>query len=59
MVKDRNQQFAEYIDCSLPTIEGVSEQNGNLNKQIAHDELNIVIKELKTGKATYLSEISN
>ena len=59
MVKDTNQQFAEYIDCSLPTIEGVSEQNENLNKQIAHDELNIVIKELKTGKATYLDEISN
>ena len=59
VVKDTNQQFAEYIDCSLPTIEGVSEQNGNLNKQIAHDELNIVIKELKTGKATYLDEISN
>ena len=59
VVKDTNQQFAEYIYCSLPTIEGVSEQNGNLNKQIAHDELNIVIKELKTDKATYLVEISN
>ena len=59
VVKDTNQQFAEYIDCSLPTIEGVSEHNGNLNKQISHDELNIVIKELKTGKATYLDEISN
>ena len=47
------------VDCSLPTIEGVSEQNGNLNKQISHDELNIVIKELITGKATYLDEISN
>ena len=59
VVKDTNQQFAEYIDCSLPTIEGVSERNRNLNKQISHDELNIVIKELKTGKATYLDEILN
>ena len=59
MVANPNSQFAEYVNSSLPTIEGVSIPNRDLNIRILQEELNGVIKELKSGKATYLDDISN
>ena len=58
MVENPNSQFAEYVNSSLSTIEGVSIPNRDLNIRI-QEELYGVIKELKSGKATYLDEISN
>ena len=59
VVANPNSQFAEYVNSSLPTIEGVSIPNRDLNIRILQEELNGVIKELKSGKATYLDDISN
>ena len=59
VVENPNSQFAEYANPSSSTIEGVSILNLDLKIRILHEELDGVIKELKSGKATYLDDISN
>ena len=54
-----NSQFAEYVNSSLSTIEGVPIPNRDLNIRILQEELDGVMRELNSGKATYLDEISN
>ena len=54
-----NNQFSDYICASLSTLEGISVANEELNKPISLEELTGVIKDLKSGKASFLDNISN
>ena len=54
-----DKQFSDNICASLSTLEGVSIANEELNKPISLEELTGVIKDLKSGKASILDNISN
>ena len=56
---DANSQFSKYVSGALPTLEGVSVPNTDLNKNFNADEIKDTIKDLKIGKATFLDELSN
>ena len=56
---DANSQFSKYVSGALPTLEGVSVPNNDLNKNFNADEIKDTIKDLKIGKATFLDELSN
>ena len=47
--------FSDYICASLSTLEGVSIANEELNKPTSLEELTGVIKDLKSGKASFFS----
>ena len=52
-------QFSDYFYASLSTLEGVSVANEEPNKTISIEELTGVIKDLTSGKASFLDNISN
>ena len=55
----RNTQFKEYVNASLPTLEGSAVPNRESNKSLDAVELKESVKNLKSRKSTFLDEISN
>ena len=54
-----NPQFLDYVTAALPTLEDHTELSAPLNSPITGEELRNVMKSVKSGKATYLDDISN
>ena len=54
-----NPQFLDYVTAALPTLEAHTELSAPLNSPITGEELRNVMKSVKSGKATYLDDISN
>ena len=51
--------FSDYVNSSLPALEETAAPNMIINEVIAVREPEAVIKDLKSGKASFLDEISN
>ena len=54
-----NPQFLEYITSALPRLEDESSIDVELNSEITREELLKTIKNVKSGKAAYVDDISN
>ena len=54
-----NSQFSKYVSGTLPTLEGVSVPNNDLNKSFTADEIKDTIKDIKIGESTFLDELSD
>ena len=57
--KDMDASFLEYVDKSLPFLERISTTSQDLNCEISFTEIKDTVKEIKTGKTTYIDDISN
>ena len=54
-----NPQFLEYITSALPQLEDESSIDVELNSEIPREDLLKTIKNVKSGKAAYVDDISN